>query len=307
MRKAGLEMSFGWLFGIIVGAFILFLAIYAVTKIISTSQTESDAKVGKNFGILLNPLETGFESGSSTKLTMPVETRVYNRCENSGIFGRQIIEISQKNFNKWSDTNLEIGFENKYIFSEAIPEGKGFYVFSKPFEFPFKVSDLIFLTSTKRKYCFVDAPDEIEQEINNTGQENFACQDCKYGCGENDVKVCFSTGNCDIKVDYQEGFVEKSGKRMYFEGKALMYAAIFSEQAVYECQLKRLMKRLSELAKIYSGKAIFISDKCNSDLNLVGLISSANNLQSSIDLRPMGLIVEDIKNKNDNNEICRLW
>ncbi len=300
--KKGLEMSFGWLFGIIVGAIILFLAIFAVTKLINTEQTEQDVKAGKEIGVLLNPLETGFESSSSTRLTMPAETRIYAKCEEYGNFGRQVIQISQKNFNKWTKTDLDVGFENKYIFSEEAVEGKEFYVFSKPFEFPFKVSDLIYLTSTKRKYCFSDAPNEIKQELNNTGQPNFVFQNCE----SNDVKICFSSGDCDINVNYQAGFVEKSGKRMYFEGNALMYAAIFSKPDIYECQVGRLMKRLSELAIIYHGKAMFISDKCKSDLNLVALINSANSLSNSQSLNSISLIADDIKSKNDD-AICRLW
>ena len=30
---------------------------------------------------------------------------------------------------------------------------------------PFKIADLIYITSTNDKYCFVDAPDDIEDEI----------------------------------------------------------------------------------------------------------------------------------------------
>jgi len=298
----GFQMSFGWLFGIIAGAFILFLAIYAVTKVADIGGRGLDAKIGKELGVLLNPLETGFESSSSTKLSMPAETRIYSRCDRSGVFGKQLIQVSQKNFNKWSEDSLEVAFENKFIFSENVAEAKHFYVFSKPFEFPFKISDLIYLTSIDRTYCFVNAPEEIQQEINNTGQENFVLQNCE----ENHVKVCFGSGNCDIKVNYNAGIVEKSGTSLSFQGDALMYAAIFSNPELYECQIIRLMKRLSQLAEIYSEKAVFISEKCDSNLNLAGLINSANSLTNSIELRSMGVLVDDIKNNNDN-AMCSLW
>src|SRR3990167_8873867 len=101
MKKRGLEFSFAWLFAIIVGAFILFLAIFASVKIIKTSETELDAKTGKEFGFLLNPLETGVESASSSSITMPVESRIKNGCSLQGNFGRQTIQLSQKSFNKW--------------------------------------------------------------------------------------------------------------------------------------------------------------------------------------------------------------
>ena len=55
-------MSFTWLFAIIVGGFILFLAIYAVITIKPSQQLEQDVKLGKEIGNILNLLETGFES-----------------------------------------------------------------------------------------------------------------------------------------------------------------------------------------------------------------------------------------------------
>jgi hypothetical protein len=40
-----------------------------------------------------------------------------------------------------------------------------FYVFSTPFEMPFKIADLIYITSTKDKYCFISPPEDIEEEL----------------------------------------------------------------------------------------------------------------------------------------------
>ena len=45
---------------------------------------------------------------------------------------------------------------------------------------------------------------------------------------------------------------KKDNGRMYYEGDALMYAAIFSEKEDYECQLDRLMNRAEQLFKIVS-------------------------------------------------------
>ena len=58
MKKGFLQISFAWLFAIIVGIFILFLAIYGVTKLINVGQYQIDSETAKNLGILLNPLET---------------------------------------------------------------------------------------------------------------------------------------------------------------------------------------------------------------------------------------------------------
>jgi len=303
-NKRGLEISFAWLFAIIVGAFILFLAIYGTTRIIRTEQTTLDAKTGKQIGILLNPLETGFETIKTTYFTMPVDTRIYNGCNDRRTFGEQIIRISQKSFNKWTDTDIDITFENKYIFSGNYTEGKKFYLFSKPFDFPFKVANLIYLIPANKRYCFIDLDDEVEEMIIDLGQENLILEE---DCQDGDVKVCFSgRGSCDISVG--NDYVEKRGERVYFKGDALMYAAIFSDKKVYECQLKRLMMRVEQLSSLYIDKSNFISQKgCSTDLNsdLLDLSNSAKDLKKSEEIIP--IYVEDIKLRNDGRGVCKLW
>ncbi len=303
IKKRGyLQISFAWLFAIIVGVFILFLAIYASTKLMKTEQTTLDAKTGKEIGILLNPLETSFETAKTTFFTMPVETKIYNKCDDYGNFGKQIIQISQKSFNKWTETDVDVSFPNKYIFSERETEGKKFYIFSKPFDFPFKVADLIYITSSKKEYCFVNPSDDIEEEIDYLNQKNLLLEnklkeegnDCPGGS----IKVCFGSGDCDIKV--YENYVEKNGDKINFEGDSLMYAAIFSDKDVYDCQLKRLMQRTKHLALLYEEKAKFISRTgCHSNLNL-------QLLSSSDDFGLMASIVNDIKEKNEDAN-CKLW
>ncbi len=306
-NKGALQISFAWLFAIIVGAVILFLAIFSTTKLIKTEQITQDAKTGKEIGVLLNPLETGFETGKTTSLTLPVETRAYNKCSNDGIFGRQIIQISQKSFNKWTKTDIDIGFSNKYIFSEEYVEGKKFYIFSKPFEFPFKISDLIYVTSSIKEYCFINPPEEIKDEISKLKQDNFLLENCSNS--EKIVKVCFTNSpNCDINVNYPMKYVEKKQGKMYFEEDALMYAAIFADKEIYECQLKRLMKRAGHLALLYNDKANFISQiECHSNLNLIGLSNSVDDIENSANLKSINYLVEEIKEKNEENVLCKLW
>ena len=117
-NKRGFQISFSWFFAIVVGGSILFLAIYGATKVIDTGGETTSAKAGKEIGVLLNPLESGFESGQVTKISMPVETRIYNLCDDiTGNFGKQLIRASQKSFGRWSQTDIDVGFQNKYIFS----------------------------------------------------------------------------------------------------------------------------------------------------------------------------------------------
>lgn len=309
-KRGFLGIPFAWLFAIIVGAFILFLAIFATVKITKTEQIALDASTAKEIGVLLNPLETGFETGKTTSMVLPSETRIYNRCdlredEPEDYFGRQIIKLSQKSFGEWTQTDVDIGFTNKYVFSEGYVEGRKFYLFSKPFDFPFKVSDLIYLTSANKNYCFDNPPSKIENEIKNLNQGNLFTEDCP----KDSVKVCFS-GSCDIKVSEGTFIVEKNGKKLHFYGDTLMYAAIFSEPEVYDCQLKRVMQRAEQLLEIYNEKEILISGQgCNSNMasDLNSLKSSLISFKESTGLND-ALIkkVEDIQNKNERLR-CKLW
>jgi len=310
-RSGALEISFGWLFAIIAGVFIIFLAIYISSKLINSEKEAISAETGKEIGILLNPLETGFESSQTTSITIPAETRIHNGCDDfSGNFGRQIIQLDQKNLGKWTKTDVNVFFNNKYIFSEEEIEGKKFYVFSKPFDFPFKVSDLFYMTSSNERYCFMNAPDEINNEILDLNQSNLAAENCS----SNDVTVCFDSDKCDINIDYNSGVVEKNGESMYFAGtrenpRALMYAAIFSNKDIYECQVKRLMMRLKEISLLYVDKEILNSNKgCNGNLgsDLTELRDMADSFSSSEEIGAMKEKADIIYEKNDG-AFCMLW
>ena len=307
-KKGALEISFSWMFAIIVGIFILFLAIFAVTKILKTEETISDTKISKEIEAILSPLETGFESMVSTSFTLPTESRIYNGCSDEEPFGKQIISLSQKSFNKWSDGGLESSFENKYIFSSFPIEGKKFYVFSKPIEMPFKVADLTYIISSEINYCFkgVDEYGEIKDELEQVAADNLYT--ILEDCPENSMNVCFGNNDdCDISVDMSNGKTEKEGDILFFHrNDALMYASIFSSSEVYDCQLTRIAFRIKSLAQLYLGKASFISKHgCYSNVGLESLAS----ISSGVDSSSFGYIVslsEDSKLKNDRSG-CKLW
>ena len=307
-NKRGFQMSFAWLFAIIAGAFILFLAIYGVTKIIDVGEETTSAKTGTEINVLLNPLETDFESEKIVSLEMPIETRIYNQQSVFGNFGSQKIKISQKNFGKWSETEISPSFKNKYIFSEEVVEGTDFVLFSKPFKFPFKVADVIYLLPAEKEYCFINAPDEIEEEISDLDQNNLIIENCS----SESVGICFDLKlsvslECDIDVDTKRKEVEKENSKMFFETDALMYAAIFSDKDVYENQIERLMMRESKLLSLYDDKAsILLAQGCSSDVDLLLFKNHIENVKNSEDLAEVASIAEDIERENNDAE-CKLW
>jgi len=309
-KRGALEISFGWLFAIIAGAIIIFFAIYFSSKLINTEKEAISAETGKEIGILLNPLKTGFESSQTTSISIPAETRIHNNCDEIGSFGRQIIQLDQKNLGKWTKTDVDVFFNNKYIFSDSEIEGKKFYIFSKPFDFPFKIADLFYITSSNERYCFMNAPDEINDEIWNLNQSNLVTENCS----SSDITVCFNGNNCDINIDYNLRIVKKDGENMYFAGtrensNALMYAAIFSNKEVYECQVKRLMMRLKQISLLYVDKEILNANKgCGWNLgnDLTELSDMAFSFSTSEELEIMKMNVDIIDEKN-NGAICMLW
>ncbi len=303
-KKGFLQISFAWLFAIIIGAIILFFAIYASVKLIDTEESAASAEIGKEIVVLLNPLETGFGEEKTTPLSIPVESRINNGCENFGGFGEQRLSVSQRISGKWTDAGIEQIFYNKYIFSNKSVQGKNFYLFSKPFEFPFKVSDLIFLTSSEDKYCFSDAPEEIKEELRSLGQGNIFIENCPADI----IKVCFDGGtDCNIEVDAFQKTVEKDGELVYYETDALMYAAIFSDADLYECQVQRLMKRLEALALLYNEKEAVISEVgCLSEVSPLGLAEAANSATGSFDLVIVKTAADNADREN-KRAYCELW
>lgn len=302
LNKAQIQISFKWLFAIIAGIFILFVGIFFATKIVDTGQTQVDASTAKQIEVLLNPLETGFESEKSSTMILPSETRIQNECKERDFFGLQRISVSQKSFGDWTDTDVYAEFPNKYIFSDEFVEGEKFYLTSKPFEYPFKIADLIILTS--KSYCFVDVPEELEDEIPDF-QENIKTENCD----EESIRICFGSGTgCDVEVHYAQGYVEKDGEEIEFTGN-LLYAAIFSDKEIYDCQLKRLMQRIEQLASLYKDKSLVVAEKnCVSDLNLElsSLETLAKDFENYNDFVALDTLVENIIQKNKISE-CRLW
>jgi len=68
-----------------------------------------------------------------------------------------------------------------------------------------------------------------------------------------------------------ENKVRKNGKEVYYgvidEDYTFLYGAIFSDSSIYECQVKRLMKRATNLALLYKSKSEMLgSSGCGSSL-----------------------------------------
>lgn len=302
MNKRGFEFSFAWMFAIIVGTAIIFMAVYAATKLIGTGEKISDTETGKQIGILLNPIESSIEEGKSATISLVEEAEIRNICNENGNFGSQKIKVGE---------GVASTFYNKYIFSEDEINGRELHVFSMPLKMPFKVADTTIIYSDKEKYCFTAPPNDIKKEIESLGLANINISASKAECASEAKTVCFSGEDCDINVFEEYNSIEKDGERIYYEsrfGNALLYGAIFSSDRIYECQLKRLLKRTSELSLIYLEKGSLVYEKeCISDLEQELMkLSEVSEIDNSQGLTSVVNAAMEVESKNDGAS-CKLF
>ena len=318
MNKKAYEFSFAWIFAIIIGAVIIFVAIYASTQLIDTSRFLGDTETAKQIGTLLSPLETTLESGKTSIIRTQAETRIFNECVSSrGTFGSQDISVSTSSGvgDVWPKTpGATSSFHNKYMFSSEIVQGEEFYAFSTPFKFPFKIADIIILWSEKESYCFVtDYDDDAFLELSNSNQRNVLNVTSPSDCPAGSISVCFKGSGCDIAVSKASRTITKNGETLHYEKSfskgteySLLYAAIFSPKEIYECQVKRLMNRASEISLLYNEKSSFLSPKGCGSARVQPLLLEYSNLASSItSSQDLKTIINPVTS-NLNNENARL-
>ena len=322
-KKAEFDLPFGVIFSIIAGAVIIFIAIFAAVSFANIGKHTQYSEAAQRISSILDPVVNGIASGYSQRVDFKRDTRIYLTCnERTSLssFGRQGISFAEESgiVKKWQKPGAEIQRYNKYIFGENMSEGRTLYILSKPFYAGFSVDDIVLLGF--EKYCFIAAPERIQEELEvSFGNINFSSRIDL--CPKNTKTVCFgsSFNGCNISVlgkcdnnycedDYSMGSVAKNGKTMYYFGN-LIYAAIFSTPDIYECNIRRLGFKTSQLAEVYSGKieAVKIKD-CNSLLDLpLGeiktIIGGLNSSQKFIELYEKSKAMDEIACEED----CKIY
>jgi hypothetical protein len=324
MNKEGFEFSFTWLFALIAGAAILFIAIYTSGRILDTSQYEQSSETASRLVTIFDPL--GVASSAESKsgiIALDSEIRITSDCYTDGSFGRQKFYVSEKKSfsDSYGDRGIGTETSNKYIFPGASLEGRSYRYFTKSMNMPFRVADMIVIIPEKT-YCFVNAPEFIIEELEQLGMTNVITKTSLGGCKQNVTSItrqeiaCFGSAQnseCGIKItdtpgagpEYTTGYVESGQGRKYFFS-SMIWPAIFSENKDYECNVKRMMMRTSALANVYSQKAKLLSARGVCETNTAGLTilaSSARGLVSSSDIYMVRNSLEGI----DENNACELW
>lgn len=310
------QINFVWIFAIFAGGAILVLSIYGASQAGETATQQSSSQTAKSISILIDPLQAGYTEGTYGSITFSEETRIYNQCSTAE-FGYNALSVStQDNNGDWADSGEETKVTNKYIFSSDTNDAKTFYVLSKPFYFPYKVSDLTFMIY--EDYCFVSAPDEISTELTALNIEKVKVSETLENCSASSTTVCFKSKleDCDIYVtgadesedsDYFSGTVAKDGYSVRYVGN-LMYAAIFSDESNYLCNVERLLYRAISIAEVLSSKADLMSNRgCTSSMKtyLSGWTSSLESIEAS-EIYSLADTAESLEERNDG-EVCNLW
>lgn len=306
-RKKAIAMSFNWIFAIIAGGFILFLAIYAAVKLINIGQLTTSTETSASLVSLFDPLETGLASGKASEISFVKQSKLSFDCdEQIDNFGVQYLSFAEKTFgDKYGTEGERIVIRDKYVFTDNILEGKRLYYFTKPFFIGFKVTDLLMMYTEKQNYCIYNADDDFIDEIEGLNLKNIYFPNSSEKC--EGMKICFGGNrNCDTKI--HEDYVLKNGKRLYYDGE-LLYAAIFSSPEIYECNIKRIKRRYNELANIYLKKIEIIKRKeCEPTLGPKLSASINIEIKNSKDLVLFNDLIKDIDSINKRaNEGCKLY
>lgn len=328
-KKKAQMPAFNWLLTIIIGAVILFLAVYFAGRLIRTGGYKESAVLLKNLNVLLNPFASIGAVGyvESKPINMPVETMVEFSCDSEGL-GKQGLRLKSKgSFGKWSEFAPEEGYYfiyDKYIYATSL-KGKKFYLLSKPFALPFRIEDVIYVIS--QDYCFVNAPDKIKDELVGMNIPVIEFKNSKIECKEGSKKVCFTAAGagCDISIKgvlcgeeeecesaYKYGDVRKDGKTLPFVTDALLYGAIFSDSEIYECNFERLMYRLSLLCDIYNERTAKLSGRGCDMENIESFIATLHDKSIKVDMTDasdMSELYTSAQNLADRNYYlsCKLF
>lgn len=317
MKNKKGDFNFVLLFAIIAGAAILVLSIYGAVRSGNVFRTAGQAELSATINVITDPLQSGSFAAMSSRISFNQGTRILNRCDSYTGFGKNYIAAESESEILKDDANklIEIPVTNKYIFSED-SIGKDFRVFSKPFELPYRVSDLLFISTLN--YCLVSPPEEIAEEIIGLNMPNFRVDlPGNSTCEEDSIRVCFGYGedcnitvegrcdNCDSEFDY--GIVKKDKETLYYSG-SLLYGAIISDADLYECNVKRLLFRTSMVANLYAQKIDLMNMRnCNSFLKPdLETLSRITMNASSEDLDELYAFAKSLE-KKENKESCKIW
>ena len=315
LKKKGV-IEFSWIFALIVGAVILFLAFYFIGTKFTEKNVLGGIQTEQSLDIIFNPFSSFGSLGATSSKTNELKRseNLSFSCDYNNLGYNSILVYTEA-------VSPPRKVYDKYLFTENLTHGRNFQIISKPFVMPWRVADLIYFFSKDDTYCFVNFPnmkEEFGDSITGLNISNFKFT-LSGSCPAESIKVCNCNGcgsqssGCDMTVDYSQNVVIKNSGRSFFVDDATMYAAMFSDPVIYNCNLKRLAKRIDSQIDVYMGKASALSSRCGASFNLAslriaaeGLYDARNPGETKNGLNDLKGSADLLKNQNMGAE-CKLF
>jgi len=305
-------IEFGWIFSIIVGAVVLFLAFYFIGTHMAREGMVKETLEAQNLDAALNPFGyLSIMNATKNPLELSAKSEVEIRCDSSGAIGYDSIKTIGTGKN--AGAGIVRNVYDKYIYADIsgiqLKSMEGMAVSLKA---PWRIADLIMLWPFGKKYCFTESvPEEIRDEMNRTGIQNIFIEYGNESCPEESATIGISCSRgYDISICQKENYIEKNGVKLFYYGNSLMYAAVFSEQELYNCNLNRLGKRLALQGSLYEAKANNTGCASGNEA-FENIISAAGNLAAADSNQKIAVALDSIESASAKiekiNEDCGLY
>jgi len=139
-RRGAIEIQFNWMFVMIAGAIILSFFVLFVVKQKDAADQKLGAALIKN---LESELTTARVSGGTAAKIPLQDLELLFSCEDYRV------------------KDLSESINNRAIFSPDRVEGRTMYLWSVPWSLPFKITNLLFITSPSVRYVFIDTDSNV--------------------------------------------------------------------------------------------------------------------------------------------------
>src|SRR3989338_6722404 len=143
-KKGVIEVQFNWLFVLIIGAVILIMFSGIIIRQKNISETSKNV-------LLLNNLDAIFSGSESSKGTVNIvkipETRIEFRC------------------NRYSIGKLSKQLDVMNVFPPSVLEGNSLISMTLDFSMPYRITNIVYLTSPKYRYIFIGSDNAGEIKI----------------------------------------------------------------------------------------------------------------------------------------------
>src|SRR3989338_8412399 len=142
-KKGVIEVQFNWILVLIIGAVILMLFAGIIIRQKNISETSKNVQLLNN----LNAIFSGSEASSGTVNVVKIPgARIEFRC------------------NRYSIGKLSKQLDVMNIFSPFVLEGDRLISMTLDFSMPYRITNLVYLTSPKYRYIFLGGDDAIRME-----------------------------------------------------------------------------------------------------------------------------------------------